>query len=105
NGSRQQEVGDVDAGDQKDETDETCDQQQRGTDAADNLVLQRMNQERAPAVRIRKTRSEALADCCRDGIGLLDCHPRLQARDAAKRAKGARTGGKVIASEWQEHVM
>src|SRR6185503_9031177 len=42
---------------------------------------------------------------CRDGIGLLDCHPRLQARDAAKRAKGARTGGKVIASEWQEHVM
>ncbi len=88
-GAGEQEIGDVDAGNQQHQDDQPRDHQQRRPNRLDDLGLKWVQGEGAAAVGVGKACREPPADGRRHGVRLIDGDVWLQAGNAAERAKGA----------------
>ena len=77
--ARQQQAGDVRARDQQHETDGAEQHQERGADAADDLVAQRLQPDGAPRVGLWKVPRLPLGECLELGARRREARARLQA--------------------------
>ena len=88
--SRQQQVGDVDAGDEHDQRDRADQREQRRAQLADQLFLQREDHHRAPGIALWLFFFELGVDGPHVAVGLLERHAVAKPRDGVGAAAAAR---------------
>ena len=93
-GARQQQVGDVGAADEQHEADDAEEQHRRQAElAADQGVVQRLERDAAPLVRLRELSRQPFGDGRHVGIRGLERHAGLQASDRPARTYAVRASG------------
>ena len=93
--AREQQVGDVGAGDQQDEADGAEKHQHGLADVADHRLVERDRGEVEPLVAVRILRGEALADGLHLGSDVLEWNARLGPADGSEVPRAALAGGEV----------
>ena len=87
-GARQQQIGDVRAGNQQDERDRREQDDQDRPDFADDLLVQRHDVDAPSGILCRKRLLELLCDSSQLSLRLLHAHPRLEPGYRAEIATG-----------------
>ncbi len=77
-GARQQQIGDISAGDDQDESDRTDQQQQRGLDVPDHVVLHADEPHPMPGIRLRVLTGQDAADDRHLGLRRFHGHTRFE---------------------------
>ncbi len=90
--AREQEVGDVGAGDQKHEADRAQEREEDGPKLPDELLLQRHDADAGARVRLRVVRRDARGDRLHLRARRLKARARLQTRDDLNPVPVARAG-------------